>query len=95
MKLKQYLSEKGLTQREFGEAVGVPQATINRYVNGERFPDRDMILKIIEATGGHVSVVDWYEVAAEPSTAESPHDSPQRSEARTPHRASATTGGAA
>lgn len=60
MTLGRYISERGLTHEAFGKLVGASQATINRYVRGERFPSRDMILKIQRATLGEVSVTDWF-----------------------------------
>ncbi len=62
MTLEQYLKsqEPKLSHASFGELVGVTQATINRYVRGERFPAPDMILKIDTATNGAVKVTDWY-----------------------------------
>lgn len=49
-----------LSHASFGEKVGVTQATINRYVRGDRFPSPDMIRKIHDATDGKVTVTDWY-----------------------------------
>lgn len=65
MTLEQYITANELTHEAFGKLVGAPQATINRYVNGKRFPTRDMICKIHEATDGKVSFADWYEPATE------------------------------
>lgn len=62
MKLQDFIkSNDGMTHASFGALVGVTQATINRYVRGERFPSPDMIRKIEAATSGKVSVIDWYE----------------------------------
>lgn len=63
MTLKEYLTAtkpKKISHAAFGERVGVTQATINRYVSGDRFPSPDMIRKIQDATGGAVTVNDWY-----------------------------------
>lgn len=60
MTLEQYITENELTHEAFGKLVGAPQATINRYVRGKRFPTRDMIRRIEDATAGKVSVADWY-----------------------------------
>lgn len=67
MKLTQYLTDNGISETAFAERIGCGQATINRYINGKRFPEREMILKIEEATDGAVSPADWYApaVAAE------------------------------
>ncbi|NLS19869.1 helix-turn-helix transcriptional regulator [Rhizobium sp. P40RR-XXII] len=67
MTLEQFLKsqEPKVSHAAFGESVGVTQATINRYVRGERFPSPDMIQKIHVATGGKVSVNDWYSTISE------------------------------
>ncbi|WP_310419684.1 helix-turn-helix transcriptional regulator [Mycoplana sp. BE70] len=67
MTLGKYISERGLTHEAFGKLVGASQATINRYVRGDRFPSREMVLRIQTATNGEVSVGDWY---AAPEAAE-------------------------
>lgn len=61
-KLKTYLKHNRLTHKAFADAVGVTQAAINRYVNGVRFPARNIIVKIEKATNGEVAVTDWYQV---------------------------------
>jgi transcriptional regulator with XRE-family HTH domain len=67
MTLEEYLHDtkpKKLSHAAFGEKVGVTQATINRYVRGDRFPSPDMIRKIQDVTGGAVTVNDWYAKSA-------------------------------
>lgn len=65
MKLAKYLSDNKLTETAFAEILGVSQVTINRYIRGDRFPVREIILKIEDATGGQVSAADWYSPASE------------------------------
>ena len=60
MKLEQYLALKGQSQTAFAHEAKIPQATINRYITGERFPSRDMIRRIEAATDGAVTVLDWF-----------------------------------
>ncbi len=62
MTLKEFIKAQDpkLSHAAFGERVGVTQATINRYVRGDRFPSPDMIRKIETATDGKVTVADWY-----------------------------------
>ncbi|QRY69200.1 helix-turn-helix transcriptional regulator [Ensifer sp. PDNC004] len=62
MKLETYISDNDLTHEAFGKLVGATQVTINRYVNGKRFPSRDMMRRIHEATEGQVTVSDWFEM---------------------------------
>lgn len=66
MRLQQFIKGREMTHEAFARLVGVSQATINRYVRGERFPSPEMIRRIGEATGGAVTVSDWY-AEAEPS----------------------------
>lgn len=72
MTLEQYLSkpDRKISHASFGESVGVTQATINRYVRGERFPSPEMIAKIQSATGGEVTVTDWYSAAQKRASSE-------------------------
>jgi transcriptional regulator with XRE-family HTH domain len=60
MKLAAYLSENNLTETAFAQIVGVSQVTINRYVQGKRFPDPGIIIRIETLTGGKVAPSDWY-----------------------------------
>ena len=62
MTLEQYLLSRDpkISHEDFGKIVGVTQATINRYVRGERFPSPEMIAKIQNATEELVCVTDWY-----------------------------------
>jgi len=55
IKLKQYLEENGLSQREFGERIGVRQSVVSRWCSGVAYPDWECSLpRIIKATGGMV-----------------------------------------
>lgn len=65
MKLATYLANKTMTQAAFASALGVSQATINRYVTDERFPDPEMIERIATVTGRKVTFADWHEQAVE------------------------------
>ncbi len=64
MKLGTFIKSRDMSHEAFGKIVGVTQATINRYVRGERFPSPEMIRKIQDATEGSVTVADWYETEA-------------------------------
>lgn len=53
--LKQYLEENGLSQREFGERIGVRQSVVSRWVSGKAYPDWECSLpRIVKVTGGAV-----------------------------------------
>lgn len=67
MTLEKYLENSPLSEAAFAELIGVKQATVNRYVNGKRFPSPVMIQRIEKASKGKVKVMDWFpkcEVAA-------------------------------
>ena len=67
MTLAKFLENSPLSEAAFAEKIGVKQATVNRYINGKRFPSPVMIQRIEEATKGKVKVMDWFpkvEVAA-------------------------------
>lgn len=65
MTLSEYLNEEGMTETAFAAKLGVSQVTINRYVNGKRFPDRDTIQRISVVTEGKVPPAAWFMEAAE------------------------------
>ena len=71
MNLSDYLSEAGLKPAEFADKLGVPPSTIGRLLNGERSPRLETIAKIEAATGGRVTVQDFYE-QHRPTQSESP-----------------------
>lgn len=71
MKLAEYISKQGMTHAEFGALIGVPQATVSRYVNGVRIPhDKETFDKIFEATGGQVTPNDFFDTPTQAEAAE-------------------------
>tara|TARA_R100001463_G_scaffold51653_1_gene102347 strand:- start:78 stop:287 length:210 start_codon:yes stop_codon:yes gene_type:complete len=55
IKLKQYLEDNGLSQREFGERIDVAQSVVSRWCSGVAYPDWEHSLpRIVKATGGAV-----------------------------------------
>lgn len=50
-RILQLLEEKGMTQREFANRVGVQEATISRYINGHRTPHSIIAVKMAEVLG--------------------------------------------
>lgn len=59
-KLKSYIKEQGVTQRNFAKLLGITPNAISKYLANQRFPNRDIILKIEKATNGYVRPSDWY-----------------------------------
>lgn len=59
MKIAQYLQANNITQTAFAEKIGVTQASMNRYVRGERTPSAGKMNAIHMATKGAVTLSDW------------------------------------
>jgi transcriptional regulator with XRE-family HTH domain len=57
-----YFEPKERTQEALANRIGRSQAAVNRYVNGERFPDADTARKIEEATEGAVPFDLWQRI---------------------------------
>ena len=60
--LAAYVSET--TQAKFAADAGLTQASVSRYLAGERFPNRDAAEKIERASEGRVPLVLWQSEAA-------------------------------
>lgn len=60
MTLSDYLRNSGLTHSAFAEKLGVSQVTVHRWATGKRFPDKETILRIEEATARKVKPADWF-----------------------------------
>lgn len=56
-RLKAALEFRDLSQKDLSEMTGLPETTISRYVNNERTPRTDTVIKICDAL--NVSL-DWY-----------------------------------
>lgn len=59
MRLADYLAREGLTHEQFADRIKRSQPAVTRYVNGERFPDRDALVAIKAATQGDVTADDF------------------------------------
>lgn len=59
MTLKEYLETTKTRQEDFAALIGVRQGTVSRLANGERWPSRETIVRVAEATNGLVSISDW------------------------------------
>ncbi len=49
MNIKKYRIEKGLSQRELGELIGMTQQQVAQYENGKRKPKLETVLKFAKA----------------------------------------------
>lgn len=67
--LRSYRERHGLTLTQLARRVGVDPSAIHRYENGDRIPRRDVVEKIVRATGGEVRPNDLYasDVSAAPT----------------------------
>lgn len=59
MKLADYLSSVNLSHEHFAGLIGVEQATVTRYVNGQRYPRPEILARIREVTSGQVTPNDF------------------------------------
>lgn len=55
--LKGTMVEKKLKQRDIAESVGVSDVCVSRWVNGERFPNRKQIDKILKTMDCHMEII--------------------------------------
>ena len=60
MNLKDYLKLNQITNKEFAKSLGINSVSLSRYINGERIPEKEIVLKILEKTNGCVSPNDFY-----------------------------------
>jgi transcriptional regulator with XRE-family HTH domain len=60
MKLLAYLAQEKIKPREFAERVGISQPFMSRLLHGQRRPGGQLAMKIEEATGGNVTLRDFY-----------------------------------
>lgn len=60
MTLGDYLIERRITIEEFGRRIGRSHTSVSRYVNGQRMPDRETMVRIVAETGGLVTPNDFY-----------------------------------
>lgn len=62
MRLDIYLLETNKTQAQFAKEIEESPQNIGRYVNGQRIPDEEKMLKIFSATNGKVTANDFYDL---------------------------------
>lgn len=62
-KLNEYLDDNRITNEIFGKEIGVSNASVSRYRNGERIPELGIMKNISCATNGVVTPNDFYMVA--------------------------------
>ena len=60
MKLNEYMREHSLSARNLAAELGVSVTALNRYRNGQRIPERSVMKKIMDLTGGSVTANSFY-----------------------------------
>lgn len=48
-RIGEFISKKGVTQRELAKAVGISEVTLSRYIKNERKPTAETVVKIAAA----------------------------------------------
>ena len=56
--LSEWLIARGMSQKEFGDRIGMRQASVARIAAGLQFPRRNKRQRILEETDGEVDVYD-------------------------------------
>ena len=70
MKLRDYMQERGWKDADLAQRIGVSVQAANRYRRGMRIPERDVMRRIVEVTGGAVTPADFYDAAPARAEAE-------------------------
>lgn len=66
MRLNQFLEENSLTAAEFASRVGkVTGEAVRLWANGQRMPEAAIAQRIVDATGGAVTVQDLHDARIE------------------------------
>ncbi len=60
MNLKDYLKLYNITKLNFSESLGISNVSLSRYISGERLPEKKILKKIFEISGGLVDANDFY-----------------------------------
>lgn len=71
MKLATWIKENGLTCGSFAKRIGRTRQAVHRYCTDQRIPRPDDMAEISAATGGAVTIVDFYGATDPVPTAQS------------------------
>lgn len=71
MKLKTYLAQFAIKQKDFARDIGVTDVAITNYCLGNRTPRPDVMRKIYDATGGLVDANSFFDLPVNSPAAES------------------------
>lgn len=60
MKLEEWINESGKSRADFARDLKVSGAAVYRYVKGKQIPEREIMVRIYDLTGGSVGANDFY-----------------------------------
>jgi len=58
--IQRFIESQGLTQADFAKQVGLSRQQINNVVKGRSNPSLRTIRKIVEVTGGEITLLDLF-----------------------------------
>ena len=59
MNLKQYLKLQKISNNSFSKLLGISPVSLSRYISGERFPEKNILINIYNHTEGFVTPNDF------------------------------------
>ena len=62
--LQKYLNDNSISQGDFADKIGVSRITVHRIIHRKGRHSMDLIEKVVAATGGKVSITDFFSEAA-------------------------------
>ena len=62
MKLKRWLKNNEVKVIDFSKLIGVTKQAVYKWLEGSAFPRHDVLSKILKATNGDVTPVDFMQV---------------------------------
>jgi transcriptional regulator with XRE-family HTH domain len=65
MKLKTYMAEASLNERQMAERLGCSVGAVRKWISGERMPRLNQMRRITQVTEGKVTALDFFEAATE------------------------------
>ena len=58
-KLRNYLTNRGISQRWFAKAIGITPNHLSRIISGKSIPTIKLANEIEKQTGGLITMYDW------------------------------------
>ena len=59
MNLKKYLKLQKISNNSFSKLLGISPVSLSRYISGERFPEKNILINIYNLTEGFVTPNDF------------------------------------